>query len=79
MQISYAIGVTEPVSVRVQTFGTGDDIKLTNLIKKNVPLSPKAIIDRLDLRKPIYSKTASGGHFGREQFPWEKINLDFDR
>jgi S-adenosylmethionine synthetase len=75
VQISYAIGVAEPVSVRVQTFGTGDDSKLTRLVQNNVPLSPKAIIDRFQLRRPIYSVTATGGHFGRDQFPWELINL----
>ena len=75
VQISYAIGVAEPVSVRVQTFGTGDDSKLTRLVQNNVPLSPKAIIDRFQLRRPIYSATATGGHFGRDQFPWELINL----
>ena len=75
VQISYAIGVAEPVSVRVQTFGTGDDAKLTKLVQNNVPLSPKAIIERFQLRRPIYSATATGGHFGRDQFPWELINL----
>lgn len=77
VQVSYAIGVVEPVSIRVQTFGTANDNELTNLVTNNVPLNPKAIIDRLNLRSPIYSQTASGGHFGRDIFPWEKIDLKF--
>ncbi|WP_281708223.1 methionine adenosyltransferase [Phaeobacter italicus] len=77
VQLSYAIGVPEPVSGRVQTFGTSDhsDASLTEMVEKLVPLSPKAIIDRLDLRKPIYRATASGGHFGRQGFSWEKLDL----
>ena len=77
VQVSYAIGVVEPVSIRVQSFGTGNDKELTNLVNKFVPLNPKAIINRLQLRQPIYSETAKGGHFGRETFPWEKININF--
>jgi S-adenosylmethionine synthetase len=79
VQVSYAIGVIEPVSIRVQTFGTGNDEELTQLITKNVPLNPKSIIDRLQLRKPIYSATASGGHFGRNEFSWEKIDLKLNK
>lgn len=75
VQVSYAIGVTEPVSVRVQTFGTGNDKELTELVSRKVSLSPKSIIERLSLRSPIYAHTASGGHFGRNIFPWEQINL----
>jgi len=77
VQLSYAIGVVEPVSIRIQTFGTGDwtDEELTNLVRKNVRLSPKAIIDRFNLRRPIYAATASGGHFGRDGFPWEELDL----
>ena len=77
VQVSYAIGVVEPVSIRIQTFGTGDDQLLTNVVTNNISLSPKAIIDRLQLRRPIYSATASGGHFGRNEFPWEQVNLEF--
>jgi len=80
VQLSYAIGKVEPVSVRVQTFGTAlkcSDEKLTALVVAHIPLSPQAIIDRFDLRNPIsfggYQKTAAGGHFGRPEFPWEKI------
>ncbi len=77
VQLSYAIGVVEPVSVRVETFGTSDyfDDALTQMIEDVVDLTPQGIIDRLDLTNPIYSQTASGGHFGRNEFTWEKLDL----
>ena len=68
VQLAYAIGVVQPVSVRVIV--NGED---WNDLFKDVDLSPKGIIDRLDLRRPIYQATASGGHFGRDGFPWEEI------
>ena len=75
VQLAYAIGVAEPVSVLVETFGTGklSEAKLTELIRKNFPLTPKAIIEYLNLRRPIYQKTAAYGHFGRTEpeFTWE--------
>ena len=75
VQLAYAIGVAEPVSVRVDTFGTGKvgEAKLTELIRKNFSLTPKGIIDSLNLRRPIYQKTAAYGHFGRTEpeFTWE--------
>ena len=75
VQLAYAIGVAEPVSVRVDTFGTGKvgEAKLTELIRKNFALTPKAIIESLNLRRPIYQKTAAYGHFGRNEpeFTWE--------
>jgi S-adenosylmethionine synthetase len=79
VQLSYAIGVVEPVSVRVETFGTGkhafDDQLLTEMAKK-IDLSPAGIIKRLRLREPLtfggYLSSAAGGHFGRPQFPWEQ-------
>lgn len=76
VQISYAIGIVDPVSIRVQTVGnvTSDEL-LTQAVRELVPLSPKAIIDRFDLRRPIYTATASGGHFGRDEFPWEQLDL----
>ena len=78
VQIAYAIGVAEPVSVLVQTFGTGkvgDDI-LANYIMKNFDMRPAAIIEQLDLLRPIYKATAAYGHFGRngETFTWEKTD-----
>ena len=78
VQIAYAIGVSEPVSVLVDTEGTGKipDAKLCELVRKVFPLTPGGIIKYLDLRRPIYRKTASGGHFGRNEpeFTWEKTN-----
>jgi len=76
IQISYAIGRKEPVSVMVDTFGTGDDEALTKLIHAHFDLTPGGIIDRLHLRKPIYKQTAAYGHFGREEpyFTWEKTD-----
>lgn len=79
VQLAYAIGVAQPVSVYVDTKGTGiiSDKKLGGLIKKNVDLTPKGIINRLQLRRPIYQKTSSYGHFGRNEkdFTWEKLDL----
>jgi len=78
VQIAYAIGVPEPVSILVDTFGTGkiEQEAIVRLIKNNFPLSPKGIIDTLNLRRPIYRKTAAYGHFGRtdDEFTWEKID-----
>lgn len=77
LQLAYAIGVAEPVSVRVDTFGTGevDDERICELVKEVFPLTPGGIIKYLDLRRPIYRKTASGGHFGRSEpeFTWENV------
>ena len=75
VQISYAIGVIEPTSIMVETFGTGTipDHRLTELVNKHFDLTPMGIIERLDLRKPIYKNTSAYGHFGREEngFTWE--------
>ncbi|HTS63639.1 MAG TPA: methionine adenosyltransferase [Candidatus Acidoferrales bacterium] len=75
VQLAYAIGVAEPVSVMVNTFGTGkiDDAKFTDLVRRNFQLTPRGIIDALKLRRPIYRKTAAFGHFGRTEdtFSWE--------
>jgi S-adenosylmethionine synthetase len=75
VQLAYAIGVAEPVSVLVDTFGTGtvDEDKLEALVRANFALTPKAIIESLNLRRPIYKATAAYGHFGREgkDFTWE--------
>ena len=75
VQLAYAIGVAEPVSVRVDTFGTGKlgSSELTALVRKNFALTPKAIIESLKLRRPIYQQTAAYGHFGRNEadFTWE--------
>jgi S-adenosylmethionine synthetase len=76
VQLAYAIGVSEPVSVYVDTQGTGkvDDEKLCAVCKEFFKLSPSGIINYLDLRRPIYKATAAGGHFGRDGFPWEKTD-----
>ncbi len=79
VQFAYAIGVAEPVSVYVNTKGTGkiSDLKIANMIKKEVDLTPRGIISRLKLRRPIYQKTSSYGHFGRNEkdFTWEQLDL----
>jgi S-adenosylmethionine synthetase len=78
VQLAYAIGVAEPVSVNVNTFDTGkiEDSRIVELIRANFKLTPKAIIEELNLRRPIYRQTAAFGHFGRneEGFSWEKTN-----
>ena len=78
IQLSYAIGVAHPTSVRVDTFGTGklEDTRLTEIIRENFDLRPAGIIKMLDLRRPIYKQTAAYGHFGRNDLdlPWEKLN-----
>ena len=75
VQLAYAIGVAEPVSVLVETFGTGkiSSQKITELVRKNFSLTPKGIIESLNLRRPIYRQTAAYGHFGRNEpsFTWE--------
>ena len=76
IQIAYAIGVAHPVSVRIDTFGTGtvSETVLESAILNVFDLRPGAIIHTLDLRRPIYAKTAENGHFGNPDFPWEKID-----
>ncbi|HEY9421126.1 MAG TPA: methionine adenosyltransferase [Thermoanaerobaculia bacterium] len=78
VQLAYAIGVVEPVSVRVDTFGTGliPDRQIERLVREHFPLSPKGIIEDLDLRRPIYRQTAAYGHFGRteKEFRWESTH-----
>ena len=78
IQISYAIGVAQPISVLVNTYETGKlpDEQILELVKKNFDMRPKAIIDQLNLLRPIYKKTACFGHFGRDdvEFPWERTD-----
>ncbi len=78
VQLAYAIGVAEPVSVNVNTFGTGriDEAKISELIRANFNMTPKGIMETLDLRRPIFRKTAAYGHFGRNEpeFTWEKTD-----
>ena len=77
VQLAYAIGVAEPVSVRVDTFGTGkiSDEKMTGLLRSACDLTPGGIIRKLQLRRPIYGKTAMEGHFGVADRPWEQTDL----
>jgi S-adenosylmethionine synthetase len=76
MQVAYAIGVAKPVSVKIDTFGTGklSDLEISDIVLKEFDLRPSAIIEKLNLRAPIYKATASYGHFGREEFPWEQLD-----
>jgi S-adenosylmethionine synthetase len=79
IQLSYAIGVARPTSIRVDTFGTGklDELKLVEIVRENFDLRPAGIIKMLDLRRPIYKQTAAYGHFGRTDLdlPWEKLDM----
>ncbi len=78
LQVAYAIGVAEPVSVYCESFGTNkvDPEKLEKAVREIFPLTPAGIIRHLDLRRPIYAATTAYGHFGREDqgFPWEKLD-----
>ena len=78
VQLAYAIGVAEPVSVLIDTFGTGHvpDDRLAELVPDHFKLTPRGIIEMLDLRRPIYRKTAAFGHFGRSEpeFTWERTD-----
>ncbi len=76
LELSYAIGVAQPLSVFINTNGTGKlaDDKIADIVKKEFDLRPYSIIKTLDLKRPIYRKTAAYGHFGRPEFPWEQLN-----
>ncbi len=76
IQLAYCIGIADPVSVLVNTFGTNKvpEEKIEELVRKHFPLKPSEIIKHLDLRRPIYKKTAAYGHFGRDDFSWEKTD-----
>ena len=76
VQVAYAIGVAQPVGVYVNTFGTSevDESKVADYVKKNFDFRPKALIEELDLLKPIYRQTAAYGHFGRSEFSWERTD-----
>ncbi|GAA0296936.1 methionine adenosyltransferase [Psychrosphaera haliotis] len=76
LQVSYAIGVAEPTSISVETFGTGklEEDKLIELVRRHFDLRPYGLTQMLDLERPIYKGTAAYGHFGREEFPWERTD-----
>ncbi len=76
IQLAYAIGVAEPVSISVATFGTGhvSDEAIVKAVQEVFSCTPKAMIDALDLRRPLYRPTAAYGHFGRAEFPWERTD-----
>ena len=78
IQISYAIGVAEPTSISIETFGTSthSDEKLIALVRQHFDLRPYGLIKMLDLERPIYLPTAAYGHFGRDEFPWERTDKD---
>ena len=77
VQLAYAIGVAQPVSLRVDSYGTGkiSDEKMTELLRETCDMTPAGIIRKLDLRRPIYADTAANGHFGIESRPWEQTDL----
>jgi len=77
IQISYAIGVAEPTSISIDTFGTNkvSEEKINALVKEHFDFRPKNLIEFLDLKRPIYQNTAAYGHFGRNQFSWENTDL----
>jgi S-adenosylmethionine synthetase len=76
IQVSYAIGVAEPTSIHVEMFGTGrlDEQAVIDLINAHFDLTPQGIIQHLDLLRPIYRETATLGHYGRNEFPWERLD-----
>ena len=78
IQVSYAIGVSEPTSISIDTFGTGrlSDDEISNLVREHFDLRPRGLMEMLDLHRPIYKATAAYGHFGREEesFSWEKTD-----
>jgi S-adenosylmethionine synthetase len=78
VQLAYAIGVAEPVSVLIETYGTSQigDEKIADIVRAHFNMTPRGIIETLDLRRPIYKKTAAFGHFGRSEaeFTWEKTD-----
>jgi S-adenosylmethionine synthetase len=77
LQLAYAIGVARPVSVNVDTFNTSKipEERIEEIIQENFDLTPAGIIETLDLKKPVYRRTAAYGHFGRVEFHWEKTDM----
>lgn len=77
VQLAYAIGIADPVSTHVYTYGTGvmSDLELSSLVERTFDCTPAGIVNRFQLKRPIFRETASYGHFGRSQFPWEKLDF----
>ena len=77
VQLAYAIGVAKPVSINVNSYGTGikSDTELAQIVSEVFDCRPKAIVDRFDLKRPIYKASAAYGHFGRDEFPWEQLDF----
>lgn len=77
IQLSYAIGIAQPISINIDLHHTGKvpEYELSEYVLKNIDLTPRGIIEKFDLRRPIYRPTATYGHFGRDEFPWEKLDL----
>jgi len=75
--VSYAIGVAQPISINVNLHNSGNvpEYEIADFILKNVDLTPRGIIEKFNLRRPIYRQTAVYGHFGRDEFPWENLDL----
>ena len=75
IQLAYAIGMAQPMSILVETFGTAheDPAKIEAAVRSTFDLRPGAIVRDLDLKRPIYKKSAAYGHFGRDEFPWEQL------
>ncbi len=74
LQVGYAIGKARPVSLYIDTFGTGDDKKILDAVQKVFDFRPAAISDKLGLKKPIYKRTTNYGHFGKADLPWEQVD-----
>lgn len=75
VEISYMIGIAEPSSINIDTFGIFDDERLIKIIRESFPLTPSNIINHFDLKKPIYLETAKNGHFGHDSYPWEQVDM----
>jgi len=74
VELAYMIGVAEPASLNIDTYGYSDDLKLVNVVREIFPMTPTQIVNHFDLTKPVYLKSATG-HFGNDELPWEKVDM----